>query len=88
MLVLERRRNEEIIITDKASGDIIKIIVLSVRGNKVKIGLEDQSQKYIFMRKEVQDRIDKEKQQVKLPDPLNEPEPDRSIHFSNETLTN
>lgn len=51
MLVLSRRVNERILI-----GDNIRIVVISMRGDKVRIGI-DAPDDVLIMRPEVLDRI-------------------------------
>lgn len=57
MLVLSRKRNERIIVTDRRTGDRLTIAVVDIRGDKARIGLE-ASDDYAIHREEVQDQID------------------------------
>ena len=44
MLVLSRKKNEAIIIGDKAKlGFVIKVVVVEIRGDKVRLGIEAPS---------------------------------------------
>lgn len=61
MLVLSRQRNEEIILSDQATGAVIgRIVLVDIRGDKVRMGFELPSN-IIVHRKEVQDAINAEK---------------------------
>lgn len=53
MLVLSRKRDEAIVI-----GDCIKIVIVDIRGDKVRIGVE-APQDVPVHRREVQDAIDR-----------------------------
>lgn len=54
MLVLARKKNEEIVI----DGGRIRIVVVEIRGDKVRLGIEAPEDVSVH-RREVQDRIDK-----------------------------
>lgn len=58
MLVLSRKKEESIIVT--AGGERIEIVIVDIRGDKARIGVE-ASQYVTINRKEVQDAIDKTK---------------------------
>lgn len=55
MLVLSRKKNESIVINDD-----ITIVVVEIRGDKVRLGVEAPSEIPVH-RREVQDKIDLEK---------------------------
>ena len=56
MLVLSRKKNEEIVI-----GDLVRIIVVEIRGDKVRLGVEAPKEVPVH-RKEVYDAIKREEE--------------------------
>lgn len=58
MLVLTRNKNEKIIVTTK-SGDVITVLLVDIRGDKVRIGIDAPLTATIH-RAEVQEVIDRE----------------------------
>lgn len=56
MLVLSRKKNEEIIIGD----GLIKIVVVEIRGDKVRLGI-DAPKEWAVHRNEVYERVQAEK---------------------------
>lgn len=56
MLVLSRKKNETIIVT--VGGERIKIAVVQIDGDKVRIGVEADRERVEVHRGEVQDAID------------------------------
>lgn len=58
MLVLSRKKNESIVINDD-----ITIIVVEIRGDKVRLGVEAPKEVPVH-RREVQDAIDREKRET------------------------
>lgn len=59
MLVLSRKRDEEIVI-QTPSGEIITLLLVEIRGEKVRLGFTAE-QKIIVHRKEVYDAIQRKK---------------------------
>lgn len=68
MLVLSRKRNEALVI-----GDNITIVVVDIRGDKVRLGIEAPKEIPVH-RLEVQEAIERERAR-KIP-PLADPTPD------------
>ena len=58
MLVLSRKKGEEIIATSP-SGEVLRLHVVEIRGDKVRLGL-DCAREWIIHRREVHDAIKKE----------------------------
>jgi carbon storage regulator CsrA len=56
MLLLTRKIGEVIYIIDNETGKEVTLIVSDIQQNNVKIGLEDPSRQYTFLRKEVRER--------------------------------
>jgi len=61
MLILTRRINEEIVITT-ATGEKISILLMSIKGNQARMGV-DAPRTMTVHRREVQDRIDREEKE-------------------------
>lgn len=59
MLVLSRRQDEEIVMK-LPDGQLIRLMVVDIRGDKVRLGI-DADQGIIVHRKEVYDAIENEK---------------------------
>lgn len=60
MLVLQRHREEWIVITDKVTGERIELVVVDVRCGKVRLGFE-ASKRFEIHRLEVQESVDRER---------------------------
>ena len=58
MLILTRRPNDSVVITDSA-GERMEVMVLEVSGNQVRMGFCAPDD-VIINRREIQDKIDKE----------------------------
>ena len=58
MLVLSRREDESIVITDTVTGERIEILCVAIRGDKVRLGLQ-ASPRFSIHREEVQEAIDR-----------------------------
>ena len=59
MLVLSRHRDESVIITD-TNGVRIRMTIVDIRGDKVRIGV-DAPTSVVIHREEVQDAVDRER---------------------------
>jgi len=57
MLVLSRKKNEQIVINDD-----IRVTIVEIRGDRVRLGVEAPKQVPVH-RREVQDAIDRQKRQ-------------------------
>lgn len=68
MLVLSRKKNESIVINDD-----IKIVVVEIRGDKVRLGVEAPKEVPVH-RREVYDAIKRSEQQNGTSQPANEVE--------------
>lgn len=53
MLVLTRKNNESLDITNTDTGDVIEIMVVEVRGNRVRLGIGADPDKYRVRRSEL-----------------------------------
>ena len=60
MLVLSRHRDEEVIVVVPGTNDVIKFMIVDIRGDKVRVGIE-APKNYPVHRKEVLDRIESAK---------------------------
>ena len=69
MLVLSRQRDESIMI-----GDDVEIIIVDVRGDKVRLGITAPKNIPVH-RREIYDAIQREKSEKKEPDKQSEKEP-------------
>ena len=66
MLVLSRQRDESIMI-----GDNVEIIIVDVRGDKVRLGITAPKEIPVH-RREIYDAIQREKAEKKAPEPVND----------------
>ena len=79
MLVLSRKRNESIMI-----GDDVEITIVDVRGDKVRLGITAPSDIPVH-RKEVYERIKRERREKPLPDTRRGKKQDTSENSESET---
>ena len=59
MLVLSRKRNQKVILTDKLTGERIVLEQLDIRGDKSRLGIT-ATDRFVIHREEVQEAIDQE----------------------------
>jgi carbon storage regulator CsrA len=51
MLVLSRKQDEELVIKDELTGEVIRVAVVEIRGNKTRIGIS-ASERFTVLRPE------------------------------------
>ena len=57
MLCLVREANQVVYIENPETGDILTLVVLSIKGKRVRLGFEDSNKSFTILRKELKENM-------------------------------